>query len=68
MKAPRPLNTWHSTHATIEMNTELFVFVAGVPQTLPDNGQTVVIADPTVIGDFTQGDCQTPDRERANTL
>jgi hypothetical protein len=57
-----------SPAATVEMNTELVAFAAGVPPlTLPGDGQTVLIADPTVIGDFAAGDCQAPDRQRTNT-
>ena len=49
--------------------TKRFVFnrleLAG---SLGDLGTLLPIADPTVVGDFSAGDCQAPNRPRANTL
>ena len=56
-----------SLPATLEMIAQTVVFSAGNPQApLPADGQTILIRDPNVVGDFAAGDCQTPDRPRAN--
>ena len=53
---------------TAEMQAQTVVFAAGFPAgPLPGNGQTIFIQDPTIIGDFSAGDCQAPDRQRGNT-
>jgi hypothetical protein len=50
------------------MQFQTVVFNAGFPPlTLPGDGQTIFIQNPAVIGDFAAGDCQAPDRPRANT-
>jgi hypothetical protein len=57
-----------SPAATAEMQFQTVVFNAGFPPlTLPGAGQTIFIQNPAVIGDFAAGDCQAPDRPRANT-
>ena len=57
-----------SPAATAEMQSQTVVFNAGFPPlTLPGDGQTILIQNPSVIGDFAAGDCQAPDRPRANT-
>jgi enamine deaminase RidA (YjgF/YER057c/UK114 family) len=57
-----------SPAATAEMQAQTVIFNAGFPPLmLPGDGQTILIQDPSVIGDFTAGDCQAPDRPRANT-
>jgi hypothetical protein len=57
-----------SPAATAEMQAETVVFGAGFPPaSLPGNGQTILIQDPSVIGSFDAGDCQAPDRQRDNT-
>jgi hypothetical protein len=49
-----------SLAATVEMQTQTVSFGASFGTVLP-------ISDPTVIGSFVAGDCQAPDRPRANT-
>ncbi len=50
-----------SLAATVEMQSQTVTFGATL-------GTIIPIADPTVVGDFTTGNCQAPDRPRANTL
>ena len=49
-----------SLATTIEMQTQTVTFGASFGTVLP-------ISDPTVVGSFAAGDCQAPDRPRANT-
>ncbi len=49
-----------SLAATVEMQTETVAFGGSFGTVLP-------ISDPTVVGSFAAGDCQAPDRPRANT-
>ncbi|MGB5621269.1 MAG: hypothetical protein WBN65_02125 [Gammaproteobacteria bacterium] len=55
------LDPTDSPAATVEMQAETVTFGATLGGLLP-------IADPTVVGDFAAGDCQAPNRPRANTL
>ena len=57
-----------SPAATAEMTAETVVFSAGFPPlTLPGDGQTILIQDPSIIGDFAAGNCQAPNRPRFGT-